>query len=67
MLKIETRLDPVAIMGDPVKSLPNEADAVVVSAHHIYKTWITIDFHGRNVTVDADELRRAITNACNHD
>ncbi len=67
MLKIETRLDPVEINGAEIKGLPQEADQVIVSAHWNINRWVIIDFHGRTVTLSADELERAIRNARNHD
>ena len=67
MLKIETRLDPVEINGSAVEGLPNEADQVIVSAHHIRNRWVIINFHGKAVTVRARELQGAIANATNHD
>ena len=66
MLKIETRIDPVEIMGTAISGLPNEADQVIVSAHWNINRFVVIDFHGRNVTVLADDLERAIKNARNH-
>ena len=67
MLKIETRLDPVEINSEDIKGLPQEADQVIVSAHWNYSQWVVLNFHGRTVTVNAAELRRAIENATNHD
>jgi hypothetical protein len=67
MLKIETRLDPIRIQGDLVKGLPNEADQLIVSAEWHSNKHVTLDWHGRTITVSSDELRRAIANAENHD
>lgn len=66
MLKIETKLDPTEINGTAITGLPNDADQVIVSAHWNINSFVVIDFHGRTVTVVADDLRRAITNATNH-
>jgi hypothetical protein len=66
MLKIETRIDPTEIMGEPIKGLPNDADQVIISAHRIYNDRAIIDFHGRNITVLIEDLRLALTNAANH-
>jgi hypothetical protein len=67
VLKIETRLDAIEVSGAEVKGLPNDADQLIVSAHRIYNRLVILDFHGRNVTVSANELERAIQNARNHD
>lgn len=67
MLKIETKIDPVEINGTAICGLPNDADQVIVSAHWNINRFVVIDFHGRTVTVLADDLQRAIRNACNHD
>lgn len=66
MLKIETRIDPVEINGTAITGLPNEADQVIVSAHWNINSFVVIDFHGRTVTVLAEDIERAIKNARNH-
>ena len=38
-----------------------------VIAHHNYKDRVILIFNEFTITVMADDLRRAITNACNHD
>ena len=65
--KIETRLRAYEINGTEVKGLPKDADDVIISAHHIFRNLVIIDFHGRTVTVSANDLKRAIDNATNHD
>ncbi len=67
MLKIETRIDPVEINGTAISGLPQDADQVIVSAHWNINRFVILDFHGRNITVLADDLQRAIKNATNHD
>jgi hypothetical protein len=67
MLKIETRIDPTEINGTAITGLPNDADQVIISAHWNINRFVVIDFHGRTVTVLADDLQRAIRNATNHD
>lgn len=67
MLKIETRIDPIEIMGNEIKGLPKEADQLIVSAHWNINRWVVLDWHGRTITVSCDELERAIRNARNHD
>jgi hypothetical protein len=64
---IETRLRSYEVNGEEVKGLPNEADDVIITAHHIWPHFVIIDFHGRTVTVAASDLKRAIDNATNHD
>lgn len=64
--KIETRLRTYEVNGEEVKGLPNDADDLLVQAHWNRNEMVVIDFHGRNVTVAADDLRRAIVNATNH-
>lgn len=66
MLTIETKIDAVEVQGESITGLPKEADQLIVSAHHVYPTLVVLDWHGRNITVSADELERAIRNACNH-
>jgi hypothetical protein len=67
MLTIETKLDPIEIDDTPRKDLPSETDQVTVAAHWNYKDRVIIEFHGTKFTVIADDLRRAIQNAINHD
>jgi hypothetical protein len=64
--KIETRLRSYEINGDEVKGLPNDADDLIVAAHWNRNEFVVIDFHGRNVTVAARDLIKAIENAQNH-
>jgi hypothetical protein len=65
--KIETRLRSYEINGEEVKGLPNDADDLLVLGHWNRKEFVVIDFHGRNLTVAADDLVKAIRNATNHD
>jgi hypothetical protein len=66
MLKIETRLDPVEIDNLEIKGLPDKEKQLTVSSHWNSNKLIVLDFNGHSITVVADELERAITNATNH-
>lgn len=66
MFRIETRIDPTEVQGEAITGLPNEADQLIVSSHHIYNSLVILDWHGRNITVSAEDLRRAVENAKNH-
>ena len=66
MLKIETRLDPVEIGGERVPGLPQDCNQMVIRAHHIDNAFVILEFLGRQITVVASELKRAIQNAENH-
>lgn len=65
--KIETSIRSYEINGQEITGLHNEADDLIISAHHIRNEFVIIDFHGRNVTVCARDLERAIRNVVNHD
>lgn len=64
---IETRLRSYEVNGQEVKGLPNDADDLLVIGHRIFRQFVVIDFHGRNITVAAADLKRAIDNATNHE
>ena len=63
---IETRLRSYEVQGEPLKGLHNKSDDLIVAAHRIYNDRVVLDFHGRTITVVADDLRKAIRNATNH-
>ena len=65
--KIETHIRSYEINGSEVTGLPRDEDSVIVSAHQIRKDLVVLDWHGRTITVCAEDLRKAITNAINHD
>ena len=65
--KIETRIRSYEVNGEEVKGLPNDADDLVILAHWNRPSLIVIDFHGRQITVAASDIKRAIENATNHD
>lgn len=64
--KIETHVRSYEVCGQEVKGLPNEADDLIVSAHHIRNSFVVLDWHGRTITVAASDLEKAIKNATNH-
>jgi hypothetical protein len=63
---IETRIRSYEVQGEPIKGLPNDADDLIVSAHRIQNDFVILDWHGRTITVSANDLERAIKNARNH-
>jgi hypothetical protein len=63
---IETRLRSYEVMGEPIKGLHNDADDLIVTAHRIRKDFVVLDWHGRTITVAANDLQKAIQNATNH-
>ena len=64
--KIETHVRTYEVQGTAINGLHDDADDLVISAHHIQSNFVILDFHGRTVTVVAKDLERAIRNATNH-
>ncbi len=66
-MKIESSINPVEIEDTEVRGLPNDADALLVKAHHIFNRLVILDWRGHSITVSATELEQAIRNARNHE
>ena len=64
--KIETHIRSYEVQGAEIKGLHNDADDLIVTAHRIFKDRVILDWHGRTITVVADDLIKAIRNATNH-
>jgi hypothetical protein len=66
MLKIETTIVPLVIGDAPERPPEDEANIAIVS-HHAFCDRFIIDFLGKRVTIMAEDMRRAIQNALNHE
>ena len=64
--KIETHVRSYEVQGTAINGLHDDADDLIVSAHHIQSDFVILDWHGRTIIVVADDLMRAIRNATNH-
>lgn len=65
--RIETRIRSYEVAGVEVAGLHNDSDDVLVLAHRTRNELVVLVFQGRDVTVCARDLDRAIRNAINHD
>ena len=64
---IETKITAYEINGDEVVGLPEKkTEVVIISAHWSNNEMVVLKFQGKEVTVTADELEKAIDNATNH-
>lgn len=64
--KIETRIRTYEIAGKEITGLHKDSDDLIVEAHWNQNRLVLLEFQGKQITVDADDLKRAIQNATNH-
>ena len=65
-IEIITKIGPLEFDGDQREGLPNEADELHVRSHWNRNELVVLDWRGHSITVVADDLKRAISNATNH-
>ena len=63
---IETKITAYEINSEEVGGLSEKETAIVVSAHWSNNEMVILKFQGKEVTVAADELEKAIDNVTNH-
>lgn len=65
MVKSINEFRVIEVNGEGVSSIPGEAPKMRVLSHGKTADWVVIDVGGKQWTVSASDLRRAVTNSQN--
>lgn len=63
-MKVVNEINIYEINGEETSAI--EKPKVKISSHWNYRDRVVLEFGDNNITVLADEFKRAIENACNH-
>lgn len=63
-MQVSNEINIYEINGEVNKTI--DGPKVKISSHWNYKDRVVLEFGDNNITVIADDFKRAIDNACNH-